>query len=112
RVRRISIVNFTGLRANWGCQATSWELVKFLNSAFTQDVLPSVSYIPLIPRYDIDRAMGQTHSDKVHDSILLVCSETSPARARERALYYLESVCVERYGKLAEQVKNSDVVFF
>lgn len=108
-IRRISIVNFTGIRANWGCQATSWELLKFLNSAFPAGDLPEVDLVPLLPRYEIDRDLEQNQIDEIYEAMLSICAD---GKGNGNALAYLERICMERYGAFAESVRRSDIVFF
>ncbi|QNM83815.1 polysaccharide pyruvyl transferase family protein [Sphingomonas sabuli] len=107
-VRRIALVNFTGIRPNWGCQATSWEWLKFINSAFPVDHLPSVALVPLLPRHAADLALA-AHLDALYDAVLQVADGRSGA---EEQLAFLERVCRDRYGSYADDVAASDAVFF
>lgn len=105
-IRRIAVVNFTGIRANWGCQATSWELLKFVNSLFP--TLPEVALIPLLPRHDIDRRL-QAQTAAIYEAIRRVAAGELGSGEH---LDYLERLCVARYGPLADAVRQSDAVFF
>ena len=53
--RHVAILNFTGDRSNWGSQATSWELLRFLQRAFRWDRATRLTLLPLLPRHAIDR---------------------------------------------------------
>jgi polysaccharide pyruvyl transferase WcaK-like protein len=108
-IQRMSIINFTGMRPNWGCQSTSWELLKFINSVFPSGALPEVALIPLLPRCDADQHLEQTSLAEVHEAILATCAKTAGHSA---ALAFLERICMQRYGSYADQVKNSDLVIF
>ena len=106
---RIALINFTGIRANWGCQATSWEWLKFINSAFPADRLPDVALIPLLPRHAADQAIERDHLNGIYDGIEAV-AEGRPEKAEKLA--FLEAICRTRYGAYADAVAGSDVVFF
>jgi polysaccharide pyruvyl transferase WcaK-like protein len=107
-VNKFCIVNFTGYRKNWGCQATSWELMKFLNGAMPQHPLPEFSYVPLLPACDID-AESEKYIPAIYAAIEAVGAQ-APNSAKALAL--LERICVERYGFWVEDVRAADVVFF
>lgn len=109
QARRIAIVNFTGFRQNWGCQATSWGLVHLLNRALDAETLPYLALVPLIIRHEIDRQIEQKSMQDIYDAIMNVCVGGPSAR---KSLKYLEKLTVERYGKYAGQTKNSDLVVF
>jgi hypothetical protein len=99
------IVNFTGDRSNWGCQATSWELVKFIHQTFGDRLVVPFDFIPLFPRAQIDLQI---------DSRLGVEIETALAASHptETELLLLLNVAEQRYGHYLEKIRNSDVVFF
>jgi polysaccharide pyruvyl transferase WcaK-like protein len=105
-IRRICIVNFTGERANWGCQATSWELLKFLNGALSHDRLPSVSFVPLLPRCRIDLEYGVKEIESIYDAMKICAAD--PGDAAPAA--YLEHVCQARYGHWLESARTADLI--
>lgn len=107
QARRIAIVNFTGFRQNWGCQATSWGLIELLNRELEPDFLPNLTIVPLIPRHEIDRRIQQESQQDIHDAMMDVC-EHGPSAAK--SLEYLERLTFERYGRYASQTRNSDLV--
>jgi polysaccharide pyruvyl transferase WcaK-like protein len=107
--KKICIVNFTGDRQNWGCQATSWEFLKFIMGAFPRGNLPKVSFIPLLPRCDIDAELSDRFLRDIYDAIHTVAGNRTGAGS---ALRLLESICVSRYGFWIEEVRSSDVVLF
>ena len=126
-VRHIAIINFTGMRENWGCQATSWELLKFINSAFASNALPQVRLVPLLPRCDLDLEIERTQLAAIHAAMRLVCggnADHSDVATATRhtdhfdpaspasALAFLERLCLARYGFYAQAVQHSDWVFF
>lgn len=109
RVRKIAIINFTGFRANWGCQATSWGLLSLLNSGLAIETLPKLALVPLLPRDDSDWKLGQEHSQAIYDAILDVCQS---GRTTGKTLDYLERLAFERYGRYAGEVRSADLVIF
>ena len=46
----VAIVNYTGDRDNWGCRATSRELVGLLQRALRSEGRIRPVYVPLLPR--------------------------------------------------------------
>ncbi|MDP0929557.1 polysaccharide pyruvyl transferase family protein [Paracoccus onubensis] len=109
QARKIAIVNFTGFRENWGCQATSWGLLSLLNGNLDIEALPKISLVPLLPRHDIDRQLGQEHSQNIYDAMLAACQS---GHMTGKALDYLERLALERYGRYAVQVKSADLIIF
>lgn len=107
-MKRIAIINFTGFRGNWGCQATSVELVKFIAGCFASDEALDFSFVPLLPSSRVDVRYDQ-ELDKVYGAFTKVSQQTAEAGS---SLRYLEQACVERYGFWADIVKRSDLVVF
>ncbi|SIS97210.1 polysaccharide pyruvyl transferase family protein [Paracoccus saliphilus] len=109
RAGKVAIINFTGFRKNWGCQATSWGLISLLNGGLELEKLPKLSLIPLLPRHEVDWQFGQERIQDIHAAMLDVshCERTAG-----KALDYLERLVLERYGKYASQTQNADLVIF
>lgn len=108
KIRRICILNFTGTRQNWGCQATSWELLKFINSAFQPGSIPKVSFVPLLPRARVDEEIAERHLSSIYDAVE-ACSGKNPDPS---SLAFLERLCLQRYGFWTEAVRAADLVIF
>lgn len=107
-MKRIAIINFTGFRGNWGCQATSIELVKFISGCFPEDEALDFSFVPLLPTSKVDIAY-ESQLDRVFEAF----TDVAEARAGAgRSLDYLERACTERYGFWADRVKEADLVVF
>ena len=106
RARHIAVLNFTGFRKNWGCQATSWELLKFLDSTFVD--LPHFSLVPQLPHCALDVQLND-RLDEIFAGIHAVLSESRNADLRLR---FLTRLCTERYGIWAERVRSADCVVF
>ncbi|RJE87839.1 polysaccharide pyruvyl transferase family protein [Paracoccus onubensis] len=107
QARKIAIVNFTGFRQNWGCQATSWGLVELLNRELETEFLPNLTFVPLILRHEIDRRIDAESRQDIHDAMMDVCRGGPSA---DRSLGYLERLTFERYGRYAGQIRSSDLV--
>ncbi|RNF32797.1 polysaccharide pyruvyl transferase family protein [Paracoccus methylarcula] len=107
--RKIAIINFTGFRPNWGCQATSWGLLSLLNGNLETEALPKISPIPLLPRHEMDLRLEQQELQDIYTAMLDVCQSGSAAGG---ALAYLEELALRRYGQYASQAKMADLVFF
>lgn len=107
--RRVALVNFTGLRQNWGCQATSWEWLKLINRAFPKGPLPEVALVPLLPRHADDRTIDREHGRAIGEAMLAVARD---AAGHGSALALLERICRGRFGFHADAVAASDAVFF
>lgn len=109
RARNIAIINFTGFRANWGCQATSWGLLSLLNENLEIEALPRLSPIPLLPRHEIDLQLEQHQLQSIYAAMLDV---SKYGIAASKALKYLEELALQRYGRYAAKTKTADLVIF
>jgi polysaccharide pyruvyl transferase WcaK-like protein len=106
--RNICISNFTGFRANWGCQATSWELLKFINGCFLGHHPHRVTLVPLLPHCEMDVALD----GRLADIYAAVSEVTGGGPEAKRAIGLLEELCIERYDFWADDVRSADLVFF
>jgi polysaccharide pyruvyl transferase WcaK-like protein len=107
-VNKFCIVNFTGFRGNWGCQATSWELLKFINGCFGDRKLPQVSFVPQLPHCDVDLRLAKCVT-QIYSAVRSVTDGLPDAQAKLR---YLEQLCTERYGFWLDEVRSADIIFF
>lgn len=106
---RVSLVNFTGARSNWGCQATSWELARFAVPALEKTApVTALDLVPLLPVCEIDQQIEAEEGARIDNAFL----EADPGRRDCPHLRYLEDLCVRRYGPWAAIVQTSDVVLF
>lgn len=108
RLHRISFINFTGLRDNWGCQATSWECVKWLQAALPEHCTPDLFLVPLLPRCELDAQLFEKR-EELCAAMYAVCARTAHWR---KALAHLEEVCIARYGEYAVQTRRADLILF
>lgn len=107
-MKRIAIINFTGFRGNWGCQATSIELVKFISGCYPAGTPLSFSFVPLLPASKVDLAY-EAEIDRVYTAFSDVAHQTDRGPS---AVKYLEEACIRRYGFWADIVRRADLVVF
>lgn len=100
---KIVIINFTGNRKNWGCQATSWELYKFFSN-----LLPNLNKIEVVPFLDPD-PINQNLFRKYGDKARRALSSSNPCKSDLEAAY---TIVKERYGENINKVTESDLVIF
>ena len=105
-MKRVAIINFTGFRGNWGCQATSFELLKFIAGCFPEGEPLSFDAVPLLPTSRVDEAYD-AELDRVYDAFTEVAGG-----GQGTALAYLTKACEARYGFWADIVKRADLVVF
>lgn len=105
---RVAVVNFTGFRDNWGCQATSWEAVKWLQGALPERHAAEVFLVPLLPRCDVDAQLYERRTE-LGEAIRAACDRTGNWRD---ALASLEQLCLTRYGDYAVRTRQSDPILF
>lgn len=104
--RRIVILNFTGMRENWGCQATSWELAGLLRRAFSKKgAAPRLDMVPLPPRHLIDHLIERRHGGRI-ERIL------SSPRPSADDLAFLERLARRRFRAFVDVVEAADLVVF
>lgn len=105
-MKRIAIINFTGFRGNWGCQATSFELVKFACGLYPAGTPVQITPIPLLPSSAVDQSYD-AELDQVFDAFTAVADGGDT-----KALAYLTKACNARYGFWADIVRRADLVIF
>jgi hypothetical protein len=95
--RRVCIVNFTGERANWGCRASSWELVRVRNRHWPSDQAFALDVIPLLPHHALDREIPARYGHEIR--VALVNPRPTGAQkalilelTRRRYLYHVDAV--------------------
>ncbi len=99
------IINFTGDRGNWGCQATSWELLKFIRQAFGDRLTVPYDFVPLFPRCRVDFDLDASFGVAVESALAAV----NPTEAQ---LQLLLDIAEQRYGHYLDKIRNADIVFF
>jgi hypothetical protein len=107
-MKRVAIVNFTGFRNNWGCQATSFELLKFIVGCYGTKENLKFTLIPLLSHCRMDLE----YQERL-DEIYAAFSDVVSGNAKQgTALAMLEEICLRRYGHYAEKVRAADLVVF
>lgn len=101
---KIALLGYTGDRGNWGCQSTSRKLLRFLRHVFAHRS-PEVATVAIPRAHPIDRLHAAAHGDRVER----ILREPAPDR---RDLRFLESLALERHGRLAAHVRDADLVVF
>lgn len=102
---KVVIVNFTGERPNWGCQATSWELHRFCREVFKPFAPVELVTVPNPPVHILDEFVERVHGDRISE----IFASPSPS---QRDLQFLEGIVNRRFDELAARVRDSDIVIF
>lgn len=102
---KIVILNYTGYRSNWGSQATSRGLMQWISKDLFKDKPNSIEIVPYPPTHWRD-----IWHQKVEGQFLEVLF-ASPNPSHDDLLK-LERLCIKRFGRQIERVKNADVIFF
>jgi hypothetical protein len=104
----VCFVNFTGLRANWGCQTTSFELLKLIDGCIGDDVTPRYSFVPLLAQTPLESDLDQRLPEifKAFESV----ATNAPDKAE--ALSFLEGICLARFGDWVNPVRTADILVF
>ncbi len=102
---KICIVNFTGNRGNWGCQATSRNLMDFLHKSLSGFDNLEISTVPLPRQHPLDELVGAVHGSRIRS----IYANPAP---NDTDLKFLETLVKERFGPALERVKAADVVLF
>jgi polysaccharide pyruvyl transferase WcaK-like protein len=104
----VCFVNFTGLRANWGCQTTSFELLKLIDRCIGDDVSPRYSFVPLLGQARLELDLDQ----RLPEIFAAFESVATNAPDRAAALALLEDICLARFGEWVDPVRTADLVVF
>lgn len=102
---RIVVTNYTGDRGNWGCQATSRNLLAFLRRSFSPDPGAEISTIPLPAGHAVDTLFEVVYGDRIRS----IYAAAAPSAAD---LNFLDSLVRERFGSAYEQARRADVIVF
>ena len=102
---KILLTNYTGERANWGCQATSRGLLTFLKRAFSNSTNINIINVPLPKPHKIDSIHDAVYGDRIHR----IYSEENPT---DRDLEFLQGLVRERFQSFFRMALSADVVVF
>jgi len=101
---KIVVTNYTGDRGNWGCQATSRNLLRFLEAMF-DDADVTLSTVPLPKKHRLDRLDEDMHGDWLHGLY-------SNNRPNAQDLDLLEKLTRRRFGKYFDIARSADIIIF
>jgi polysaccharide pyruvyl transferase WcaK-like protein len=102
---KVALLNYTGNRDNWGCQATSRGLVSFLQDSVLVARGCSLATIAYPHKHWFDDHVSAIHGDRLRH----IFAQPSPGRDD---LQFLESLARERFGSRFDEAKEADVVIF
>lgn len=102
---KIVVLNYTGDRGNWGCQATSRNLLDFLRSSLAGVPHLDVVTIPLPRSHAVDELVAAAHGARIRD----IYAAEHPGIDDLR---FLEAIIRERFGDHLAAAETADVVVF
>ncbi len=102
---KIVVLNYTGDRGNWGCQATSQNLVAFLRAALRSFGPLEIVTVPFPRESKLDRLHEAVHGDSLHRLY-------SGAAPGPQALALLERLVTERFPGFVDQARAADLIVF
>ena len=102
---RVCIINFTGERKNWGCQATSWELVRILNRLWPQPQTFILKVIPLLPHHALDQDITTDYGNEIRAAF----ANPNPTDDQKE---HLKEISRKRYFHYVDMLEQADLVLF
>lgn len=100
-----ALVNYTGNRDNWGCQATSRSLLHFLRTEVLDTSGHSIFTVDYPPTHWYDEDIDALHG-------LQLKSIYASRKPGQDELLLLERLTKERFGTEFDRVRTADVVLF
>lgn len=102
---KIVVLNYTGDRANWGCQATSRNLLSFLRSSLHGLPGLEIVTVPLPKGHVVDELVAAAHGARLR-------SIYGTEHPTAEDLLFLASLTRERFGDVLTDVETADAVVF
>jgi polysaccharide pyruvyl transferase WcaK-like protein len=102
---KIVVLNYTGDRKNWGCQATSKNMLLFLKEFITTPDKLEIETIALPIEIQLDRIYDKLFGDRIRDIY-----QTEIPQKEE--LDFLNFLVRERFGHNYKKCIDADVVVF
>ena len=62
---KAAIINFTGGRENWGCQATSDEMLRFCRGIIACWPQSEIMLVPCLPKHALDSFIERVHGKRI-----------------------------------------------
>lgn len=102
---KICVLNYTGDRGNWGCQATSRNLLAFLQASLGGIPHLEIVTVPLPKGHPVDGLVAAAHGRRIRGIY-----DTAHPTAHD--LQFLRTLTRERFGDLLEEAETADIVIF
>src|SRR5262245_4727232 len=102
---KVVIANYTGDRGNWGCQATSRNLLGFLQRSFSHDPNLLIHTIPFPHGHEVDSLFDCVYGSRVK-------SIFSSRQPDAKDLKFLEDLTHERFGSAFDTARQADIIVF
>ena len=99
---KIALVNFTGGRSNWGCQATSHNLLEFLQHALKG---AEITTVPFPDSHRLDTCIEHAYGER----LLSIYQTDEPSSSDLRLL---DRLAKDRFGHHHEVAKSANFIFF
>jgi polysaccharide pyruvyl transferase WcaK-like protein len=102
---KVVILNYTGFRKNWGSQATSDGLYRWLQNVLGDQNIETIDVIPYPPSHLLDWIFKFI----LGGFISKLLGSTKPA---PKSLFILDLLCRLRFGQQFKRMHSSDLVVF
>lgn len=102
---KICVLNYTGDRGNWGCQATSRNLLAFLHASLGGIRHLEIVTVPLPKGHSVDGLVAAAHGRRIR-------AIYDTARPTMYDLQFLHALTGERFGDLLGEAEKADIVVF
>lgn len=102
---RLAVINYTGDRDNWGCRATSQELLAMIRRVYVERGDPQFSTIPLLSKTRADSPVKRLLGKILERGMLSGCAGYLHRKALAAAAWSL-------YGKYLPKLKQADCIVF
>ena len=102
----VLIVNYTGYRSNWGCQATSRGLLQWTKTLLSKSPDLGIDIVPYPPTHWRDHWQQMRHGQHLESMF------QSGTDIELQDLKFLEQLCLSRFGDLMDRVRKADLIFF
>jgi polysaccharide pyruvyl transferase WcaK-like protein len=102
---RVAVINYTGDRDNWGCRATSRELIGLLERSMPENTTVKPVYVPLLGRRRVDKWVERI----LGRSVLRALASRQPSRAE---MAVLNLACRACYREFLPEVRGCQFAFF
>jgi polysaccharide pyruvyl transferase WcaK-like protein len=102
---KVCILNYTGDRANWGCQATSRNLLSFLRASLQGLPDLNIVTVPLPRSHPLDQLVAAAHGDRIR-------AIYANPRPTTTDLQFLNALTCERFSDNLREAETAEIVVF